>query len=186
MRGAVVWFTGLSGSGKSTLAERLEALLRSRGATACIVDGDRLRDSRDRPLGFTREDIIANGRAAIQLAREAMGSHDYVLVSLITPLEGVRCEARANLAPHYYEVYVATSVETCRARDTKGLYRRAETGEITNLIGVSPDTPFEVPVSPDFVAKTEGASVEELAHRLLSGIEAWRIGAPPGQGEAGA
>lgn len=182
MTAAVVWFTGLSGSGKSTLAESLQDALRARGATVSIVDGDQLRDSRSRPLGFTREDIVANGLSAVGLAKESLASHEYVIVSLITPLEEVRREARARLSPHYFEVYVNTSVETCRARDTKGLYARADRGEITNLIGVSSATPFEVPSSPDFVAQTEGSDVEGLTLRLVAELDEWRSRDPVGVG----
>jgi adenylylsulfate kinase-like enzyme len=55
-KGVTVWFTGLSGSGKTTIAKRVEAILHERGIHAERLDGDVVRQSLTRDLGFSKED----------------------------------------------------------------------------------------------------------------------------------
>ena len=40
----VIWITGLSGSGKSTLAREVVNILREKGNTVILLDGDELRE----------------------------------------------------------------------------------------------------------------------------------------------
>lgn len=173
MMGNVVWLTGLSGSGKSTLAEAMLIELIKGGSTATLIDGDRVRDSRKKKLGFSRNDIERNGFYVIELCEKERMINDYVIVAVITPFEVVRTEARARLEPSYFEIFVSTSLDICKNRDTKGLYRKAELGEIENLIGVSPNVPFEVPSSPDISIDTNEKTIEEGARILLLRIDEW-------------
>lgn len=170
MSGVVIWFTGLSGAGKSTLAEALAARMRHEGKRVLILDGDVVRSGRPRPLGFTKEDITANGLQVIEMCEAVRGEHDIVIVSLITPFEAVRAEARRRLRPRYREVYVSTPADVCRERDTKGLYAREARGELQDLIGVSEATPFEVPREPDLVLNTSRISIDEGVTRLAEGL----------------
>ena len=176
MMGNVLWLTGLSGSGKSTLAESILTKLVENGSTATLIDGDRVRDAREKRLGFSRYDIEQNGFHVVQLCEKEIITNDYVIVAVITPFETVRKEARARLEPRYFEIFVSTSLDICQSRDTKGLYRKAELGEIENLVGVSPDVLFEVPGSADITIDTNEATVEEGAEILLSSIGKWLHG----------
>ena len=58
-----------------------------------------------------------------------------------------------------------TSLEECKRRDVKGLYKKANAGEISNMTGVS--APYEPPVKPDFEIITDGQSVEDSLEELL-------------------
>ena len=129
--------------------------------------------SRSRPFDFSKEAVLANGRTIIGLCDEARVSYDYVLVSVVTPRQIVRTEARERLSPAYYEVYVSTPVEICRRRDTKGLYARADRGELHDLIGVSPVSPFETPRDPDLILDTSRESEDESAARLINALRRW-------------
>src|SRR5579871_2100181 len=60
MKGFTIWLTGMSGSGKTTLAELLARRLRACQAPVEILDGDLVRRSLCRGLGFTREDRDEN------------------------------------------------------------------------------------------------------------------------------
>jgi len=168
--GTVVWFTGLSGAGKSTLSNELARKLRERGARVSIQDGDIARAADDKPLGFSARAIIRNGHRVIKICEFARKSHDFVLVSLITPFETVRDEARELFRPSYFEIFVSTPVEVCRGRDTKGLYAKEAEGELDNLIGVSLGSPFELPKEPDLVLDTEGKTVEECTSLVISAL----------------
>ena len=170
MSGTVIWFTGLSGSGKSTLANELARKLRESEAKVSIKDGDVARASDDIPLGFSAQAIIRNGRRVIEMCKVAIEAHDFVLVSLITPFELVREEAREQFRPRYLEIFVSTSTEVCRRRDTKGLYAKEARGELDNLIGISSKSPFEPPMEPDLVLDTEGRTVQECTSLVLSAL----------------
>lgn len=174
MMGNVLWLTGLSGSGKSTLAESILKKLVENGFTATLIDGDRVRDAREKRLGFSRNDIEQNGFYVVQLCEKERIVNDYVIVAVITPFESVRKEARVRLEPHYCEIFVSTSLDVCKSRDTKGLYRKAELGEIENLVGVSPNVPFEVPDSANITIDTNEVTAEEGTEILLSCIGKWQ------------
>jgi adenylylsulfate kinase-like enzyme len=163
--GNVVWLTGLSGSGKSTLAESMLKELIKNGSTTSLIDGDRVRDARKKRLSFSRNDIEENGFSVIELCEKERMTNDYVIVAVITPFERVRAEARARLEPSYFEIFVSTSLDVCKNRDTKG--------EIENLIGVAPNVPFEVPHSSDISIDTAEITIEEGTQMLLSCIEKW-------------
>ena len=56
MKGYTIWFTGLSGSGKTTIANELVKRLRKRNIPVVLLDGDIVRKTLSRDLGYTKED----------------------------------------------------------------------------------------------------------------------------------
>jgi len=167
-RGATVWLTGLSGSGKSSIAKHMEADLVEEGRSAYVLDGDNLRHGVNEDLGFSREDRAENARRAAEIAKLFADSGAVALVALISPYAVDRARARqlheeARLA--FIEVYVATSLAECEARDPKGLYAAARAGEVTDFTMVS--DPYEIPEQPDFVVSTAGSSIDDAAHAVL-------------------
>lgn len=169
-QGMVLWFTGLSGSGKTTIAEALKEKLEANGKRVRIVDGDAVRDGSGGRLGFSREDIRENNRRIAELARAERGTHDAVLVTVISPYAEDRAENRAIVGPGYVEVFVDCPLAVCAERDPKGLYRRARSGEIVNLIGFSPGAPYEEPMHPDVTLDTSRTTVAEGVEMLLERI----------------
>lgn len=144
-----VWFTGLSGAGKTTLARELEALLRSTGVRVVVLDGDELRSSTSRDLGYSPEDRARNVLRAGALACEAARSGAIAVVALTSPSEQTRsaCAQRCEAAGvRFVLVHVATPLAVCEARDPKGLYAAARAGRITDFVGV--DLPYETPSAP--------------------------------------
>src|SRR3954469_6009990 len=165
-----VWLTGLSGSGKSTtataLAQRLEAL----GYRVQVFDGDAVRARLSPSLGFSREDRTANVLRVAQLASEAIDQGAIAICALISPYRDSRDRARALIGPAaFFEVFVDSPLDICEARDVKGLYRRARTGEITGVTGI--DDPYEPPVSPDLRLPTAENTLEEDIGMLLRALE---------------
>ena len=65
----------------------------------------------------------------------------------------------------FLEIFVDTPVDECRRRDPKGLYARADAGQIRNFTGV--DAPYEEPVDPEIRLETMGAPPEVLAERVV-------------------
>jgi bifunctional enzyme CysN/CysC len=145
---AVVWFTGLSGAGKSTIAELVEQLLHARGVHTFALDGDNLRSGLTKDLGFSASDRLENIRRASEAARLFVEAGLIVTCAFISPFRMDRALARDLIgAERFLEVFVDTSLETCIARDPKGLYVRALKGEIKEFSGVS--SPYEAPLAPD-------------------------------------
>jgi adenylylsulfate kinase len=169
--GFTLWFTGLSGSGKSTIAELVGRRLEDLGRLVEYLDGDVVRTHLSKGLGFSKEDRDTNieriGWVASRLTRHGAA----VLVSAISPYEDTRRKARSMVEEFgpFIEVYVEASVETCAARDVKGLYEKAFAGEIKEFTGVS--DPYEPPATPELVVNTEAASAEESAQRVLDKLE---------------
>lgn len=146
--GRTVWFTGLSGSGKSTLAFAVEEALVARGVAAYVLDGDNVRFGLNRDLGFSAEDRTENVRRIGEVCRLFQDAGLVVLSAFISPYRADRDAVRA-LHPEgsFVEVFVDTPLEICEARDVKGLYARARTGEIPEFSGIS--APYEAPDAPD-------------------------------------
>jgi bifunctional enzyme CysN/CysC len=168
-RPAVVWLTGLSGSGKTTLANALEKRLLQRGVRTFRLDGDVLRTGLCADLGFSAEDRGENLRRAAQVAAIAWSQGMVAICSLISPFASDRALARSLITPgEFLEVHVHCPLEVCRARDPKGLYAKAERGEILDFTGIS--SPYEVPEAPELLIDTSAEplldSVDKLA-RLL-------------------
>ncbi len=173
--GFVVWFTGLSGAGKTTLAGAVAAELARRGVDVELLDGDQLRTTLCQDLGFSRADRDANvariGFVAGKLAQHGVA----VLGAAISPYRVARDRIRATV-PNFIEVLVDASLETCIRRDVKGLYARALAGEIPNFTGVS--DPYETPLAPEVVVRTDHEPVEACAQRVLAALEARGLVAP--------
>ena len=171
--GGVIWFTGISGSGKSTLSRMVGAELAKRAIRVEILDGDFVRATLSRGLGFSKEDRNENirriGFVANLLARNGVR----VLVAAVSPYRTIREEVRKVIeseGAEFIEVYVRCPLEVAERRDPKGLYKRARAGEIEGFTGVS--DPYEEPILPEVVVDTDRESAEESAARVLAFLEA--------------
>ena len=164
--GRVIWFTGLSGAGKSTLAIALERRLFDAGRQVYLLDGDNLRHGLCADLGFSAGGRTENIRRASEVARLFADAGLICLAAFISPRLADREHARRLLPPRgFIEVFVNTPIEVCRQRDPKGLYARADRGEIAEFTGVS--APYEVPAHPEIILRTDLDSVETCIGRIL-------------------
>jgi adenylyl-sulfate kinase len=175
-RGATVWFTGLSGSGKSTVAAAVEERLVAWGRPAYRLDGDNIRTGLNVDLGFSPEGREENVRRVSEVALLFADAGLIALASLISPYAEGRRRARAlheDAGIRFVEVYVATPLAVCAARDPKGLYARASQGKVSSFTGV--DHPYEPPTAPDLVV---GHHLP-LSEAVEAVLEALGAGAPP-------
>ena len=116
----VLWLTGLSRAGKSTIAQGLEAVLKDKGKSVFMLDGDKVREALKKPLGFSPEDIAQNNAGIAEVCFENLSQYDYILVSVIAPFRAVRERNRKVLGDAYHEIYVKASLDQVSARDVKG------------------------------------------------------------------
>jgi sulfate adenylyltransferase len=170
-RGVCVWFTGLSGSGKTTTADAVVRLLQERGRVVTVLDGDVVRTHLSKGLGFSREDRDVNVRRIGFVAGEVVRHGGIVVAAVVSPYRATRDEVRRMLPTGtFVEVFVDTPIEVCEARDVKGWYAKARSGEITGLTGV--DDPYEPPLEPELRLETVDATVDANARRVLDLLEA--------------
>lgn len=168
-RGIVVWFTGLSGSGKSTLAVAVEKALHENGFLTFRLDGDNIRHGLNSDLGFSSPERDENIRRVSEVAALLADAGVITLASFISPFIKAREYARSRVPEgRFIEVYVKASLDVCRHRDPKGLYTKAEKGEIAEFTGIS--SPYEEPLNPEIVIDTENISVGEGAELITDNI----------------
>ncbi|MEA2109468.1 MAG: adenylyl-sulfate kinase [Pseudomonadota bacterium] len=166
-RSAVIWFTGLSGSGKSTLANRLAVELHALQVRNYVLDGDNLRHGLNRDLGFSPADRQENIRRVGETAKILMEAGLVAITAFISPYRRDRDAVRALMAPgDFIEIYLDCSLDACRLRDPKGLYKKADAGEIAEFTGVS--APYEPPLKPEFTLKTDELSEAEAVDLIIT------------------
>ena len=176
-RGAILWLTGLSGSGKTTIAHGLEDALLQRTVNAYVLDGDNLRHGLSRDLGFSAAERSEHIRRVGEVARLFVDAGLIVLCAFVSPFRADRDQLRSVMAAgDFVEVYVKASLDACRARDPKGLYRKADAGTITDLTGVA--APYEPPLSPELVVDTEHLSLPDSLGAVLGYLERHRYIVP--------
>jgi len=163
-KGVTVWFTGLSGSGKTTVASRVHELLQARHIHSERLDGDVVRRSLTRDLGFSKEDRDKNIERVTFVAKLLTRNDVVVLTAFISPYRRMRDNARAEIGD-FLEVYVRTPMEVLLERDVKGMYKKAMAGEIQNFTGVN--DPYEEPVNPELILDTATETIDQSAQRVI-------------------
>lgn len=160
-----IWFTGLSGSGKSYFSNRLETKLVENGYHTMLLDGDNIRKNISDDLGFSESDRTKN---VIRTAKTAKLMNDaglIVIAALISPLRSDRNEARKIIGhDDFIEVFMNTPLEVCTDRDSKGLYKKAISGQISNFTGVS--SAYETPINPQ-ITIIPSDSLDEKVENIL-------------------
>jgi len=184
-RGATVWLTGRPASGKTTLGAALAIRLVALGYRPHLLDGDELRQTVCRDLGFSRADRAENVRRAGRYAIRTALAGQVVVASLVSPYAADRQAVRIaheQAGILFVEVYVDCPLAVAEARDPKGHYRQARTGELAHFTGVG--DPYEPPSAADVVVDTSRLRVDEAARHLLERLQA-RFAAAALAGEPG-
>jgi adenylyl-sulfate kinase len=168
-KGGVVWLTGLPASGKSTIATHAHRVLQTLGIPARIVDGDVLRHTICRDLGYSDADRCENIRRAGELALSHAQAGCIALVALISPFEQARRAVEARCVEArvpFAVVWINASLTCCEERDPKGLYRLARAGTLPSFTGIS--SPYEPPSHPTLVVHTDRESEPQSTERVAS------------------
>jgi adenylylsulfate kinase len=166
-KGFTLWFTGLVCSGKSVLADALADDLKKRGMKVERLDGDIVRKSLTRDLGFSDEDRRRNIERVTFVAKLLTRNGVAVLASFISPFNDIREYSRKEIGT-YILVYVKCPIEVCEQRDVKGMYAKARVGEIKQFTGI--DSPFEEPDKADIIVDTSKQTIEESKETILNAL----------------
>ena len=167
-KGFTLWFTGLPCSGKTVLADAVAKELRSQGMKVERLDGDIVRKSLTRDLGFSEEDRNMNIERVTFVSKLLTRNGVAVLVSFVSPYNKIRDYSRKEIG-NYILVYVKCSLEECENRDIKGMYAKARAGEIKDFTGI--DHPFEEPDITDIIVETDKQTVEESKNIILQALK---------------
>ncbi len=165
-RGGVIWLTGLSGSGKSTLSIAAERRLFNLGYQVYVLDGDNMRHGLNSDLGFSPEERAENIRRVGEVASLMSRAGMIVVTAFISPYRSDRERARRAAGENFHEVYVHADLATCEARDPKGLYKKARSGEIPEFTGIS--APYEAPEGPELLLDTTKYDIETSVEALVA------------------
>ena len=167
----VLWFTGLSAAGKSTIADQVEQKLHAAGNRTYLLDGDNVRHGLSKDLGFTDHDRVENIRRVAEVAKLMVDAGLIVITAFISPFMAERQMARELLGEReFIEIFVNTPLDVCEARDPKGLYSKARTGELTNFTGI--DSAYEAPTNADIVLHSADNDPATLSEQVMEYLQA--------------
>jgi bifunctional enzyme CysN/CysC len=142
-------------------------MLAAQGRHTMVLDGDNVRHGLNRDLGFSEADRVENIRRIAEVAKLFVDAGLIVLASFISPYRAERLLARERVEEgEFIEIFVDTPIDECRRRDPKGLYRRADAGQLRNFTGV--DAPYEPPEAPELRLATLDAGPEQLAEQVVA------------------
>ncbi len=130
-------------------------------------------------MGFSAADREENVRRIGEVARLFADAGLFALTSFVSPYRKDRDAARKaheqnkTGALPFIEVYVSTPIETCEARDPKGLYKQARTaagaGKGLGFTGV--DDPYEPPTKPELTFDASTQTTEQGVALVLDYLE---------------
>ncbi|HDZ17024.1 hypothetical protein LCGC14_0807540 [marine sediment metagenome] len=166
-KGFTLWFTGLPCSGKSVLADSVAEELKKKGMKVERLDGDIVRKSLTKDLGFSEEDRNRNIERVTFVAKLLTRNGVAVLASFVSPYNKIRDYSRKEIRD-YILVYVKCSLEECENRDVKGMYTKARAGEIKDFTGIN--HPFEEPNTADVIVETDKQTIEESKNIVLKAL----------------
>jgi adenylylsulfate kinase len=134
-----------------------------------IIDGDNVRSGINKNLSFTEEDRKENLRRIAEVNKLFLNCGVITINSFISPTDETREMAKDIIGEeNFFEVYINSPLSVCEKRDTKGLYKKARSGELKNFTGI--DSPFDAPKKPDLEIDTDKLSVDESVELLLNFI----------------
>lgn len=161
-----IWFTGVPLSGKTTLADMVFDRINKYGFPVERVDSKDVRDFIPK-IGYERSDRIRHLKRIEHLICTLQKNSISCVASFVTPYLESRQSLRVN-TKNYIEVYVKASPGIVRARDTKGIYEKAERGEIQNFTGVSDI--YDEPIQPEIIIDTDTMTIEESTEIIVKYI----------------
>jgi adenylylsulfate kinase len=159
-----LWVTGLPASGKSTLVVSLKTQLAHHGIDAAVLESDVLRQVLTPRPRYDEEERESFYRQIVYIGTLLIQHGVPVIFDATANRRRYREEARQQIR-RFLEVYVECPLETCIARDPKGIYSKAVAGEATSVPGLQ--SVYEPPERPDIVVHSDRETTEAAAGRVI-------------------
>tara|TARA_B100001121_G_scaffold263887_1_gene244985 strand:+ start:1614 stop:3395 length:1782 start_codon:yes stop_codon:yes gene_type:complete len=160
-----LWFTGLPASGKTTIASNLSKQLHKQKINNYVLDGDNLRKTINKDLGFSKSERIENNRRIAHIAKLLSEAGVLPIVATVSPIEEIRSMAKEIVGSQYFHlIYIEASIKECIKRNPKNLYDGNK--KIKNITGVN--SPFEIPKDADLTINTEQVNIEQSTNLLYT------------------
>jgi adenylylsulfate kinase len=164
-KGFTVWITGLPFTGKKDTARILARRLNLLNYRTEVLIGGQIRRKYEKKLGFTKEEIYKNVRR-IAFECKLLSENDVIAIAVtISPYRELREECR-ELVGNFVEVYHRCPLEVLKQRDKKGLFRKAEEGQLQNVAGIS--IPYEESAQPEVVVDADKESSWDAANKTFN------------------
>ena len=158
-----LWFTGLPLSGKTTIADKVYAELEKLHIPIERLDSKDIRNLIP-DIGFSREDRNRHMHRIGFLIQKLQKNSISTVASFVSPYRESR-KAIREMVKNNIVVYVKADVETCKARDYKGVYKKAMAGELQNFTGIN--DVYEEPQHAEIVIDTDKLSPDEAAEIIV-------------------
>ncbi|HIP13425.1 MAG TPA: adenylyl-sulfate kinase, partial [Arcobacter sp.] len=162
-----LWFTGLPLSGKTTIADKVYKELKKLQIPIERLDSKDVRKLIPN-IGFSREDRNRHMHRIAYLIRTLQNNSISTVASFVSPYTESR-KAIREMVQNNVVVYVKADIETCKKRDYKGAYSKAEKGEYQNFSGVN--DVYEEPKHAEIVIDTDKLSVDEAVLMIVTFIK---------------
>jgi adenylylsulfate kinase-like enzyme len=133
-----------------------------------LLDGDAIRSAFGADLGYKEADRQVQVKRLQNLAKVLSDQGLVVLVAVLYAHPALLDWNRHNIRD-YFEIYLEASLDSLRARDSKGWYVRVAWGEIADVVGV--DIPWHAPTAPDLVIHVDTPeSPQAMARRVALSV----------------
>lgn len=162
-----LFFTGLPLSGKTTIADLVYKELEKLQIPIERIDSNNIRDIVPN-IGFNREDRNRHMHRIGYLIQKLQKNSVSTVVSFVSPYRESR-KAIREMVKQNIVVYVKADIETCKTRDYKGVYAKAEAGELQNFTGVN--DVYEEPQHAEIIIDTEITSAEDAAKQIVKYVK---------------
>lgn len=166
-----IWFTGLPLSGKTTIADLVYIELEKLHIPIERIDSTNIRDLVP-GIGFTRADRNIHMHRIGYLIQKLQKNSVSTVVSFVSPYTESR-KAIREMVKQNIVVYVKADIETCKARDYKGVYQRAIAGELKNFTGV--DDVYEEPKHAEIIVDTDKMSAKDAAKIIVKYVKKYYV-----------
>jgi adenylylsulfate kinase len=143
----------------------LKARLASRGIDAAVLESDELRKIFSPHPRYDEEERDSFYQQMAYLGAILI-EHGVPVIFDATANRRIYRDRVRQQIPRFAEVYVDVPLETCMARDPKGIYRQAGAGGSATVPGLQ--AAYEPPESPDVVVGGNHESPEAAAERVIA------------------
>jgi adenylylsulfate kinase len=143
--------------------------LDNKGIPSILIDGDEVRKTICKDLGFSDDDRKENIRRVAVMAKQINDSGKHAICCFVSPTKEIRAIARQIIGSNnFFEVFINASIDVCEERDIKGNYKKARLGLIPDFTGIN--ALYENPNNPDLIIPTDIYSIEESSKLLIETV----------------